>query len=425
MDKAEALAYVSRLFDAAQAGAVLWGDKLLLKRFLEQCSRTGSKETQDGYRRELRHFVRWRDRNHPHLHLRELDPALVDDWVSQLREQVAAGELMPRSYNRRISAVSALYRWASEPTRSAVTGVPRNPIPRRTGMSAPKLAKPLAESDLTSVLGVISAAKVKGSAIAARDYVMVRGSYLLGCRVSELCCLQWKEIEPLDDPDRRAGFRKRIKALVAKINDPDIKAEYRAEFDQRIDAQFGRVPQAGFRAEGQRGGYGGRKGGRGFNTLQPPTAELVAQRKRKSPPASARQLLLAVIEYPEIADAEAETLLQMSFGTLDSLRDAILDACFSGEPLPVGGLRDALSRRGFAPQLTRLAVDKAPMRASLGGNEADADSRLEAWRRLSASYMERVAQDTQDRPRHADFFEEGDSDALRNYLVAERRGRQR
>ena len=153
LDKAEALAYVSRLFDAAAAGAVLWGDKLLLKRFLEQCSRTGSKETQDGYRRELRHFVRWRDRNHPHLHLRELDTALVDDWVSLLREQVAAGELMPRSYNRRISAVSALYRWASEPTRAAVTGVPRNPIPRRTGMTAQKLAKPLAESDLTSTRG--------------------------------------------------------------------------------------------------------------------------------------------------------------------------------------------------------------------------------------------------------------------------------
>ena len=47
MDKAEALAYVSRLFDAAQAGAVLWGDNLLLKRFLAQCSRTGSKETQE------------------------------------------------------------------------------------------------------------------------------------------------------------------------------------------------------------------------------------------------------------------------------------------------------------------------------------------------------------------------------------------
>ena len=59
MDKAEALAYVSRLFDAAEAGAVLWGDKLLLKRFLDQCSRTGSQETKDGYRRELRHFTGW------------------------------------------------------------------------------------------------------------------------------------------------------------------------------------------------------------------------------------------------------------------------------------------------------------------------------------------------------------------------------
>ncbi|QNJ27246.1 putative integrase/recombinase domain protein [Synechococcus sp. SYN20] len=71
------------------------GDKLLLRRFLDQCSRSGSKEAQDGYRRELRHFTRWRDQNHPHLHLRELDPALVQDWVSQLREQVEGGELLP------------------------------------------------------------------------------------------------------------------------------------------------------------------------------------------------------------------------------------------------------------------------------------------------------------------------------------------
>ena len=34
MDKAEALAFVSRMFDTAAAGAVLWGDALLMKRFL-------------------------------------------------------------------------------------------------------------------------------------------------------------------------------------------------------------------------------------------------------------------------------------------------------------------------------------------------------------------------------------------------------
>ena len=28
---------------------------------------------------------------------------------------------------------------------------------------------------------------------------MVRGSYLLGCRESELCRLRWEDIEPLDE----------------------------------------------------------------------------------------------------------------------------------------------------------------------------------------------------------------------------------
>ena len=52
MDKAEALAFVSRMFDTAAAGAVLWGDALLMKRFLSQCSRSGSAETVRGYKRE-------------------------------------------------------------------------------------------------------------------------------------------------------------------------------------------------------------------------------------------------------------------------------------------------------------------------------------------------------------------------------------
>ena len=67
MDKAEALAFVSRLFDAASAGAAIWGDPLLVKRFLSQCSRTGSEETIRGYRREIHDFMRWRDMHHPHL----------------------------------------------------------------------------------------------------------------------------------------------------------------------------------------------------------------------------------------------------------------------------------------------------------------------------------------------------------------------
>ena len=83
MDKAEALAYVSRLFDAAQAGAAVWGDALLIKRFIIQCSRTDSEATRAAYRFEVKEFCRWREYNHPHLHLQEINPAFCKEWVSQ------------------------------------------------------------------------------------------------------------------------------------------------------------------------------------------------------------------------------------------------------------------------------------------------------------------------------------------------------
>ena len=34
---------------------------------------------------------------------------------------------------------------------------------------------------------------------AVRDYALIKGSYLLGCRVSEIAAVRWKDIEALDD----------------------------------------------------------------------------------------------------------------------------------------------------------------------------------------------------------------------------------
>ena len=201
---------------------MLWGDKLLLKRFLEQCSRTGSQETQDGYRRELRHFVRWRDRNHPHLHLRELDPALVDDWVSRLREQVEAGLMKPRTFNRRIAAISSLYRWAAEPSRSAVTGVPRNPMPPRVLLHADKNTRPLTNEQMGLLMATIArAAHLDRNA--KRDYALVRGSYLLGCRVSEIAIIKWKDIEVLSDGGQIHLFGKGSKARTVRVSSDTLK----------------------------------------------------------------------------------------------------------------------------------------------------------------------------------------------------------
>ena len=49
------------------------------------------------------------------------------------------------------------------------------------------------------VLTLATIARAAATSTTARsDFVMVKGSYLLGCRVSELCRLQWKDIELLE-----------------------------------------------------------------------------------------------------------------------------------------------------------------------------------------------------------------------------------
>lgn len=127
---------------------------------------------------------------------------------------------------------------------------------------------------------------------------------------------------------------------------------------------------------------------------------------------------------PDLSAANVE----ISFGPLDSLRDAILDACSSGDVWPDGGLRDVLGRRGYRAELARLEPDRGPMRASLGGEDADAKTRDESWRRLASTYMERVADDAriaEERARQAHVFEQGDPQAFQNFLAAVRRGRKR
>ena len=217
MERHEALAFVSKLYDHAKAGHSVWGDKLLLRKFLSQCSRTNSAETRNGYMRELRHLCQWRDSQYPDLLLRQLDPYVMQQLVDDVRHCVDVGGIKPRTYNRRLSAVSAFYRWASEPTRCTTTGVPRNPVPPRSLLSAPKTTKSVSEEDLAGLLSVIARSSV-GSLKAQRDYVLVKGSYLLGCRVSEISRLKWGDVERLNNGGQIHLLGKGSKSRVVRVS---------------------------------------------------------------------------------------------------------------------------------------------------------------------------------------------------------------
>lgn len=194
LDKPAALAFVARLFDAADAGVAIWSDELLIDRFLLQCSRSGSQETVSGYAREIRVFCEWRDRAHPHLALRQLHPAFCQDWVDSLRREVEAGLMAARTFNRRLAAISSMYRYASEPSRAAATGVPRNPMPARALMQCSKTTRGISEEDVAAIAAEIKRA-AKTDSNAGRDLVLIKGSYLTGARVSEVARLRWRDVE--------------------------------------------------------------------------------------------------------------------------------------------------------------------------------------------------------------------------------------
>ena len=222
------------------------------------------------------------------------------------------------------------------------------------------------------------------------DVLKARGAEALRALVADtrsLSDLLWDRefsAEPLNDPDRRAGFRRRLRALVAKITDPDVREEYKAEFDRRVASAFGRQPA--------RAPWRGRPNADGVSDA-PPVAETKRLAHARRVPPAVRHLLLAAIEWPQLAVSEAETLAELDCGPLDSLRDAILDACSLGEGVDKAALQAQLLRRGHHPVLRKLDAERAAMRAAMGGDDTDLPGRLNAWRKAAASYMEKVEEE--------------------------------
>ena len=126
--------------------------------------------------------------------------------------------MKPRTFNRRIAAISSLYRWASEPSRCSVTGVPRNPMPQRSLLHAPEdNAWPLSEEQYAALLACISGRR-ESDPKAQRDYVLIKGSYLLGCRVSEIAAIRWQDIEFSTMEGQIHLLRKGSKARTVRIS---------------------------------------------------------------------------------------------------------------------------------------------------------------------------------------------------------------
>jgi len=74
-----------------------------------------------------------------------------------------------------------------------------------------------------------------------------------------------RDLEPLDTPERKAGFKQRLRAAAGAIADKDLSAAYRDDLYARLDALFPK-PNAG---GGQGGGFGGGFGDGGGRPFVP------------------------------------------------------------------------------------------------------------------------------------------------------------
>jgi len=184
-----------------------------------------------------------------------------------------------------------------------------------------------------------------------------------------------RDLTPLSTPEERAGLRQRLVDHAAAIGDRSLAQLYREEWLGRFADLTARPRQSpAGRSDGRRGHW---QPGRGFVPLEPPTgavARAIGAGGIDLP--TARAILTGLALYPAAIADHAEALAHLPFGDRSAaqVRDRLLDAALSGQPLDRPGIATILlvagasaylgdGRRGSGMSFTFTRPDSDPERA--------------------------------------------------------------
>jgi DNA primase len=167
----------------------------------------------------------------------------------------------------------------------------------------------------------------------------------------------------LDSPERRAALDARLRAHLAKIADPGLRAHWQAEIRARRAALF--APRARRAEQDGRGARATSAGPRSPRPKQQPGAARSSPLAARVDAADARVregvILYGCLSHPDLALAREETLGRLEFACadLEKIRDALLSALAESPDKPQAGdsLASAMrARLGFDPVATLLAI---------------------------------------------------------------------
>ncbi|MAL57303.1 MAG: DNA primase [Brevundimonas sp.] len=161
-----------------------------------------------------------------------------------------------------------------------------------------------------------------------------------------------QDVEPLDTPERKAGFKARLRAAAGAIQDRDLAEQYRRDLFDRFDALFPRNPPRAPWTPGQ---------GRGRFGPPPKLGQTVegAQAMQSlfravSPVAAA--LAYAAIDDIERLDDHLEEVSVQGFGdaALEGLAQELVRLRLSGQASDAAVVRHRLRDSGFDPLLKEI-----------------------------------------------------------------------
>ena len=223
---------------------------------------------------------------------------------------------------------------------------------------------------------------------------------------------------PMTSPEDRAAFRVELRKTVAQIADPDLKAEYGREMDQRVQQAFGGNTQRGGGARygggkaGQHGGagqfgragarqrFGDRRGGWKTQAAAPRIGALQSPdflRRRQD-----QVLLATLVNHPAVLLDYAEDLavLKLQSQDLDRFRQALLDLVAREPDLDSDALKCHLSEQGYSGLLAELLSSDVYIHGKFARPATDSLAAREGIGHVLAVFRERqAAEDTEEAAR--------------------------
>jgi DNA primase len=164
--------------------------------------------------------------------------------------------------------------------------------------------------------------------------------------LSDLIFKSQFEVEPLDTPESRAGFAKRLRDLARTISDEAVRVQYLAFFNGLISEMF----------EGLKGGSGFSPKRDDLKQRRLPPEMLAIAKLGLTQAVEVRVVLQGLRRYPDIISQLAEPIASIWIKDrgFAQLREAMLDAALAHWPLDSEKLETILAAEGFPQVLNRL-----------------------------------------------------------------------